>query len=146
VGLRRIYAGLMRVGMGTAGGTTERAKMKNVMHQMTMDIRGDKERMMKGGKRCARRKGVTHQMNTKFKIRGSVCQRQIRMEKLDSPPFHDSSIRTSAVEARVGLVPRSRATASPPSAFARVYKASRASSSAVRFARESRASASYDKI
>ena len=58
---------------------------------------------------------------------------------------HDSSIRTSEFGLRVGLGPRSRATVSPPSVFARVYKASRASSSAVRFARERRASASCAK-
>ena len=61
-------------------------------------------------------------------------------------PGHDSSIRTSTVGMSVGLGPRSRATASPPSTFARAYKASRASSSGVRFARERRASASYQQM
>jgi hypothetical protein len=59
---------------------------------------------------------------------------------------HDSSIRTSIVRGRrrgvrVGLGLSSRATASSPSTCARAYSASRASSSAVRFARERRASA-----
>ena len=70
---------------------------------------------------------------------------------------HDSSIRTSVVRerdrgvracacalVRVGLIvpPSSRATISSPSACARTYNASRASSSVVKFAREMRASAS----
>ena len=68
-----------------------------------------------------------------------------RKEWSGETPGHDSSIMTSAVGMCVGLGPRSRATASPPSAFARTYKDSRASSSAVRFARERRASASCQR-
>lgn len=70
---------------------------------------------------------------------------------------HDSSIRTSIVRGRErgvrvrvhdGLEPSSRATttSSPPSTCARPYNASRASSSAVRFARERRASANWPRI
>ena len=68
-----------------------------------------------------------------------------RKERMEGLRCHDSSIRTSEFGLRVGLGPRSRATVSPPSVFARAYKASRASSSAVRFARERRASASCAK-
>ena len=57
---------------------------------------------------------------------------------------HDSSIWTSTFRGRergvrVNLVLNSRAAASSPSTCARTYNASRASSSAVRFAKERRA-------
>ena len=63
---------------------------------------------------------------------------------------HDSSIRTSIVIVIVAVLgriislgPSERATKSPPSACARAYNASRASSSAVKFAKVRSASTSY---
>ena len=63
---------------------------------------------------------------------------------------HDSSIWTSTFRGRergvrVTLVLYSRAAASSPSTCARTYNASRASSSAVRFAKERRAAVNYPR-
>jgi hypothetical protein len=113
-------------------------------------------KMTKGGIECVRGKEVgsrTENMkdNETVECGGSGGGKKKRIV------CHDSSIRTSVVRerergvracacalVRVCLIgpPSSRATISLPSACARIYNASRAPSSVVRFARERRASAS----